>query len=617
MAKATKPEMKEIPQNEKLELWKNRISVMKTYMANASSKKNWEKNLKYYMGQYKDALNLKKEIGVVVVNLVYAYVKTVVSELFARNPKFKANATNKKSILAAKIAEVVINYHWYKKKIKRQIKKCIKEAKLAGYSWIKTGYEGKFGAYEDGNEFIKEEDVYAVYVKHDAVVYDPEAIDPPYDCNWMYHMYPVATDKLNKKYPGKNIKSTSTIKYGDKKAPDLNPKDGEKTLVYEIWDKENEELLLYTDGYENNFLQEKKWVYEMDGFPFSMLTFDNMTDMETEDNLPEPDVNMFIDQVLEKMKFRSLQITHIKRFSRQMLADKSKIDQSEIDKYSKGTDGAIILVDGRPSDVVLPVAYAAIQPDIYAVENKIDQDMDRVSGYPGWRSGVSSPTKTRTLGELEELNRGAEGRIGEEQDIVEEVSEEVARKLLALMRQFYDKEQYSRIIGQLSPLEYKLFSKQEILEAGAVKWSGKDIRGEYDIEIVAGSTLPLNPTNRLNKLLSVARVGPAFGLVPGTMASMYLGKEVLNEMELMDVARAYDMDIQMALEPKKPSPKEQLELIGKKQQIDKNAVDTQLKKTRNEGQQLSNLNKAMKNADELSGRNKESKPKPEKKGSKE
>lgn len=613
--------MKEKPADEKLELWKGRIATMRTYMEDARSRKKWRSLIQYYKNDYTQALSLKKNVAIIVINLVKSFVRSAVADLFVRNPKFRCNPKQKKSILKARVGEVAINYYWYTKRIKRQVKKCLKEAKLLGYSWIKVGYEGTIGSYgdEENNEFIKNEDYFAVYCKHDSIWYDPLAQDPPYDCAWMMHTYLKPTDKLTAKY-GKDILSTTKNLYTNAKENLLKPKDTEMSRVYEIWDKDSNEILLYCDGYEDGFLEEKDWkkTYDDPDFPFSMLYFDTMTDMgdESKDNLPDPEINDFIDQILEKIKFRSLQISHIKRFSRQLIANKEKFqDENEQKKFTDGLDGAIIMVEGEPTAAIMPVQYPPIQPDIYAIENKIDMDMDRVSGRPAFTQGSPTQTRTRTLGEMEMMQSGSNSRLSEEQDTMEEFTEDVARKLLRKMRQFMDKEMYARIISDVSPLDKQLFSQQGILDGATIKFN-KDLlpsEEDGDIEIVAGSTLPMNPQNRLDKLMMMAKVGQAFGLVPGTMASMYLGQAIVEEMELKDVSRAYDLDIQKALEPKKPTPEDQFKQLSMKQKVDKDAADIALKKTRVDANHLSNVNKALKNVAEMNGENK---PKPKAPGAK-
>ena len=227
------------------ELWKSRIATMKTYMSDVSSRKNWRAIQKYYYGDYKSVLDLK--VPVIVINGVYEYVKNAIANLFARSPKFKCNPTPKGKFINAKILEQVVNYYWYCKKVKRQVKKCLKDGKLFGYSWIKTGYNAEIGVEDStGNEFIAKDDVFAVFVKHDAVWYDPQALDPPYDCNWIDHHYLMPTDKARARW-GKDVQPTDEVDYvhKEKKHNLLKPKDKDMTRIHEIWDIENKKLKYY------------------------------------------------------------------------------------------------------------------------------------------------------------------------------------------------------------------------------------------------------------------------------------------------------------------------------------------------------------------------------------
>lgn len=605
------------------EYWQGYISAMDTYMKNCGERKGWKKLKKFYLGDYAEALGLKGNIPIIRVNEVYAYVRTAVSYLFARSPKFKCNPYKTKDIIPAKLAEIAINYYWRVKKIKNQIKKAIKEAKLVGYSWVKVGYTGVPGSTENEgieNEFIKNEDLFVTYCAHDSVWYDPNAQNPPYDCTWMIHTYLKPTQKLRDKYGIEEIKSTGKLTVLEDKKNLLKPSITEISRIYEIWDKEKEELWILCDGYTEKELERKPWpkaYYTIDDEPFfvfSMLSFDEMTEMGKDDNLPEPEINAFIDQILEKIKFRSMEINHIKRFNRQMFVDENKIKESEKQKYKKGEDGAMIMVDGNPAAVVQPSSYPPIQTDAYAIENKLDSDRERISGQTGLQQGVSVQTKTRTMGELEKISEGSSNRIGEEQDIVEEFTESIAQKMLCIMRNCFDEEKYYRITGDVDFMSKQLFGgqvqaqqyqqafkKMNILDAGSVKINGNNIIGEYDCEIVAGSTLPMNPQTRFANLLNLLRFGSAIGLTPDSIASSYLGLELMYEMELKDVAQAFSADLQKKMQPKQPNPMEQLKLLDAKQKVDKNAADTSLKKSRNMSTDLRNIKQAVENKKMLNG----------------
>lgn len=599
---------KEVP-DERLDLWKGRISAMKNHMEQTASKKGWGNLKKFYKGDYEDALKLN--IPITKVNLVKSYVDTSVTDLFARNPKFKCNPFGKDgmNMIKAKVSQFALNFFWYSKKVKKQVKKCIKQSALIGYSWVKIGYSAIIDSEENGTEYLKEEEIYCTHVDNDAVWYDPSCKNFPDDCEWLIHTYMKNTQSLREKYKLKEIKSTSELSYGkgkDKKSP-LAAQDKEMSRIYEIWDRKNNLLLIFCDGYTDGFVNGKdgeKWPYKIQGFPFEMLTFDTQIELDEEDNLPTSNIDGFIDQVLEKCKLRSMQLEHLKRFSRQMMYDKNKLtDEAEIAKYTKGIDGALIGIDGNPNDAIMPISYPPVQADMYAVENRIDMDYDRFS-MQGGRQGVAVQTKSRTLGEVEEISAGNNKAVLDDKDTIEEFTECISHKVLALMKQYYKTNKSARIIGEITATEIKAFEKYGLLQGVSLQYNSEFITGEYDIEIVAGSTLPLDSSQRLNRLISIAKYAPAFGLGPDSVTSMYLGKTIMEEMELKDVEKAYDIDIQKRMEPKQPNPSEQMKMIKQKQDIDRGATDNALKKTRVTGNELSNIKKAAENAKVLNGEDK-------------
>ena len=146
----------------------------------------------------------------------------------------------------------------------------------------------------------------------------------------------------------------------------------------------------------------------------------------------------------QDMKMRAMQLDHVKRFGRQLIAEKGALSKIEKDKLKKGISGSILEYEtgkGKPE----PIPYPAIQTDIYAIENRIDMDKDNISGQPSVVRSAPQKTQSRTLGELNKLMGSFEGRQSEPQGIVEDFSEEVAKKLIGLMQQYFKAEKYIQV----------------------------------------------------------------------------------------------------------------------------------------------------------------------------
>ncbi len=67
-----------------------------------------------------------------------------------------------------------------------------------------------------------------------------------------------------------------------------------------------------------------------------------------------------------------------------------------------------------------------------------------------------------------------------------------------------------------------------------------DIQGEYDISIVAGSTVPLNKENRMSMMEEIVKFLTAIGIAPGSQASRELGRIMFKEMNMPMVDKIFD-----------------------------------------------------------------------------
>ena len=190
------------------------------------------------------------DIYIPPLNLIFAYIQTEIPALVLRDPHIKVNPKNEQSIDAAKIMEKAINYIWKHHRIKRESVKNISDALLVGHTWFKTGYSGQFGVAEDSNgnrfEFIEKEDFFGYRIPWDCVYFNPDSLDPPYDCTWIVHEI-WATKENVENNPVYNKDAVKKVQYSAKKNKDnvdkgtvdyqsYSPSDeANLCCLYEVW----------------------------------------------------------------------------------------------------------------------------------------------------------------------------------------------------------------------------------------------------------------------------------------------------------------------------------------------------------------------------------------------
>ena len=605
--------VKQIDWDAELDKWKKRMCYMDAYFKDASERHGWKNYIKFLWGKVSQAVGISMPI--IVVNEVFSYIKTQVASLYAKDPYIAVNPRRSSDTQSAIIKEQVINYRWKKLGLKRQVKKAIQEAKLIGHSWIKVGYEAdirKIDSPQEGelNEKVVGENIWATHVPYKNIYYDPDAKDVPYDCRWIEHHYLKPVSYLESKYNIKGVTAThkpDPTSDEEKLKAKLPNDDLLTTLVHEIWDKDSGHKLVYCDGHDG-WLEKIPPVEDYcigglrcKGFVFKMLKFNDFPSPDGRDNFPMADVEAWIDQFLTKIKIRSAEVDVMKRAEPQLGIKKGTMSDTEKEKYIKGIAGSLLEFESNPAECMAAIPKPMISTDTYAVENKNDMDKDRISGSAGFDEGGKTTTASRTVGELDQMSAGINNRKQEQIDIVEEFCEEIAQTLIDLEKSHTDLEQTVRIMGEV-PMEW-LKQLQELgkFDGKSISYTKEDIQGDEDLDIEAGSTLPMNKENRIKTCINMMKFGQAIGLSPETRAGIALGKILMHDMNLVAVEKAYDDDME-EMKNKKPDPSKVLKMLKDKQSLEKGNVDIGLKTQRTTSVNLANLNKAMDNARKMNSK---------------
>lgn len=540
--------------NDKVRVWLNRLADSREFRDKIAKERGWDR----FMDEYRflwPMLEGKLPFHVAPINLVYSYVKTEVPSLYFRDPHIAINPRRTDSLMAAKIQEEVINHKWRAKKMKREIKRSIVNTLVVGHSWIKTGYTAKTVTVEGSDkkktegtpalevdERISNEDVFSYTLDWDEVLFSKDARHANEDAHWMAYRFirPTEAIKASKRYQNtQHLKPNFTV-MGSKDVDNIKEGDMGMTLGWEIWDKDSGTKFAVAEGH-GEFIQEAiDWPYKFDDFPVSMLGF-------TEDpKCPYPlsSIGPWEKQILEKIKIRAMEINHIKRWNRQGFIKKGILSKVERDKYLDNIDGTLLEAKSANlgADILFP-SYPNFQPDAYAVEDRLDQDMANVNSQPPIRRGASTQTKSRTLGELESLDTYATVQSNERQDITEDFCEDIAGKQIALMRQFFDIDQVAEISDETPQDVRKAFEVYFNKDDGeryfgnSFLYNKRDLQGDVTLEIKAGSTLPMDRKTRQQVLQSI--IVSAGQYVPPQVLSAMV-KEYVMDFGIKSIEKAYD-----------------------------------------------------------------------------
>jgi gamma-glutamylcysteine synthetase len=84
----------------------------------------------------------------------------------------------------------------------------------------------------------------------------------------------------------------------------------------------------------------------------------------------------------------------------------------------------------------------------------------------------------------------------------------------------------------------------------------EDIQGEFDFEVVAGSTAPLNSEQKMKAMQFIAEQAQVLGLMPGGPVMQYLGGEYADEVDLPGLKKAMLEEAQAAMQQKQAQMKQ-------------------------------------------------------------
>lgn len=589
-------------EDREVEAWLRTVQKVEKDRDNLGDKLGWKRYIDEYKGEW-GFLQSQVSIPLIPINLIYAYTKTEIARLYFRDPWITVNPKRVEDIGASQIAEQIVNYTWGELALKQEIKKALLEAILVGHSYIKVGYAAEFGTVEsqpkaeekrgpgrpkkvkeiETSEYIKSENVFAYHVPYKDIVFDPSATFPAtHNARWMAHKItkPLRAIKAAGIYNHTDLLKSSSKNDDDKMGYEMSgintkklDQDIRSSTLWEIYDLDNMKILTVSPGC-NKYLSERDYPEWLSGgFPFSQLGFNPVPG----EVFPLSDVAAQEGLAIEMTKIVAIWINHLKRHNRQIIIEPDLFTDAELDKFKDGNDGAIIRAQGPIKDKYFVPQYPPVQADSYQIYNEAYKLYQVVSGQTPADQGGQAKVPTRTLGELRLQMMGGHARADEKVDVLEDFIAEIARKLLGIMQKKYDLPKISRIVGpkavqqkimgilpgrpsaqpqipgqQGQPPQANPLQGQSFTSDFSFSWNRQDILGEMDVDVVAGSTVPMDRESQLQILEKMIPLLPAAGVTPGSPAAKAYAREVFRLIGIQSVEAIMDLVDQ---QPPQPNPK--------------------------------------------------------------
>lgn len=533
---------------ERVKFWLDRVATAKNELEDWARTSGADRFVDEYNGKWTLFFQgLRGRIPVPPINEVFAFCQTNLANIYNRDPYISVNP-KAGSVRSAKIWEIILNYDWRHLRVKEQVEPEMIDKDLVGYGFHKVGVA--FESMGTGDQVkIASEKFYSMRVNWRDMVWNIGSKRPPDDCIWMAQRITRPINEIKKKYKaaakmqGVQSPDCSKLSYDNAMYKD----DIQVGVLWEVWDAETKTFFLIGESVDEKYLEAPKpWPPYLDVFPFQMYW-----DFESAGKpRPMSAIAPWEQQILAKMTLMASALNHAKRWNRQMIVNQGAIDEASLDKFERGDDGAIIVNNGTGNlnENVKFMDYGPLPTDFYMLYDRLSIIEREINGQTEADRGGLTKTSSRTLGELQIAQEGSKGRTDRKIDRFETHLENIARLMLNQRKANFDMEEVVKITGK--PPQEVIDAVQDIYDpvTHSIRVTPEDIQGEFDVEVKAGSTLPLNKATKM-KILELVMQNLAAASSAGVSPMMNtVVTEILDGFDIKALSEAWEEEKEAAQE---------------------------------------------------------------------
>jgi hypothetical protein len=531
------------PKNQKqlLQWWKDEIKAGVRYRTVYGGAKRWTAYKNMYRGHW--------QRGVVPVNMIYAVGRSVVPQVYFRNPKVYVSAKKPGYIAHAMVLDRVDNHLIKETGLKYQLKSNTLDSYLMGRGPGVLGYDSEYGfnpSFTIGSEFEDsgltqfgkkgEQIEYTDEVKPGMPWYlrvSPEDFIVPWgtrrleEARWFAFrkMRPLRDVKESPLYTNKgNLKGAFHTKLegsleGISNTPTRHlDKDGENEWVelFEIHDKRTGKVFALSLDHDS-FLRIDDDELQIEGLPARAIGFNEDPDYFWW----TPDARLIEVQQAEINDIRTMAKMHRRIGLLKGLYDKNAIKPEEMAKFLDEDPKAFAGVDvGPQGDIRKTVAYiqSHVPPDLISYAREVREDVREIVGFSRNQMGSFEESSGRRTAHEAEIVRAASAiRIDERRDIMADHLESVIRGYNQIVFKNWSSERIVDIVGQDGARYW-------------VRFTGEEIKGEFHYKIDPEEALPQDQRTRRQDAKEFMQIAAT---IPG-VDMQYLVKQYSRQFDWLD-----------------------------------------------------------------------------------
>ena len=471
--------------------------------------KLWRRMIDLYRGKHFDDLTDEDRI---LVNAAFSTINVIAPSVAVNHPKITVGARKSEDGDKAVVTEAIINYWWRFYDCQKEVRRAVDDYLIIGHAWLKVGYR-----------FVEEEKVKEVHNSEHGEVADPSQgvsletemvvledrpfvervspfdvfVDPDADSvdnmKWIAQRIrrPLLDVRNDERYNRQARTDAVASRYSKWSADEERPRQSRDERdayvdVWEFYDLKRQTMAIFCDGGESFLVTPTKMPYAF-GHPFVMMrNYD----------IPEHFYPMGELEAIEPLQYelnatRTQMMNHRKRFSRKWLYKESAFDSPGRDALESDEDNVMVPVisDEPLSSVVQAMPAVVNPPEMYTLTQQIMGDIDRISGVAEFMRGGASEI-SRTATEAAMMQDAQNARTSDKLAEVERTIARTAKRLIGLAQQYLTGEHVARVVGSAAMPIWVNFDRDYIM-------------GEFDFEVEAGSTQPVNESFRRQMALQM------------------------------------------------------------------------------------------------------------------
>lgn len=504
------------PPTRSLQWYKDAILNGIRFQVKYAKSNMWEQYKAYYRHEF--------PVGILPVNLVYSILRSLVPQVYFRNPEAIITPTRPgiEYELHARLIEDTDNWLLRETKTKYQIKKMIDDTFLCGISTGFFGYDSQYGfnpaktiggtGQASLTQFNKKGDrieyhsnlnpgmPWFLRAKPEDTIY-PWGTESADTSEWvaLRVFRPLADVKDDTKYTNKDKLTGSftqrrTLPEGSARGPqdvDGVLRDYEWVELFEIHDLKTKKVKVLTMDHDK-FLRDDEDAMQIEGLPIETTVFNPDPDWI----YGIPDTRIIEPQLLELNEIRTQAMKHRRVDLMKFLYKKGAISKEAMQNMLSEDVQAGVEVDADISirEAVLPLqpGASAILADLERFGDVIRGDVREIVGFSRTSTGEYQGKTHISAKETEVVQWANQIRIDERRDIIADLLERIIRRHNQTVFTYWTQPMVRSIMGPDGARYW-------------IKFTPSEIRGEYNERVDPSNAIPTDKRIKRQEAIEMAQ----------------------------------------------------------------------------------------------------------------